>query len=171
MATRNRRRIRAFRVKDLMINVVPQSSDGGTAGMPNPDDDIDPRGPGSPIIRVAQLSAKLFAMGFFSKVAELDLQVVDHVALNIGRAALAPALSAALCTEDMATCQANPRISPYASLDQGLRFQDLIEAKVALTETLNMITEIEDARLAQARKLSGEFIPRLEGALDELKGK
>ena len=162
--------MKAFKVKDLMINVIPQRLGSGGAGMPGPDDDITDFPPTiTPVIMVAKFSPQFRIVSELAvKFDQLDPEVVETVAQEAGRFAAAGML-VGLCTEDMPTCRANQIISPVASLGDGLRFQDLVEAKVLLNEAVVRISELENSRLNMARQQADKLIPKLEGALDELR--
>lgn len=166
--------MKAFRVKDLMINVVPQAIGKGGVGHPGPDDDIDDFPPTiTPIIMVAKFSPRIRVIDQFAgKVEQLDLHILDTLALDAGRAAVAGMfVGTALCTEDMPTCRANPRISPVASMTDGLRFEDLVQVKDLLNQALERINRLEESRLALGRRNARGLVPMLESAAAELRGK
>jgi len=147
-----------------MINVLPQGSGGGSVGLIDPDTDITAFPPWvTPIIRVAKDTRKITTLT--ANVAELDVAALDIVARDIGRAAIGTSL---MCTEYSQTCEAMPRISPYATFGESLRFEDLLTVKELLTETLTYITKLEDARLEGAREHAEELVPTLEHAIGEL---
>jgi hypothetical protein len=161
--------MRAFKVKDLMINVVPQkASGGGGTSLPGPDSDITDFPPTiTPVIMVAKETYRLRVLDKI-KIEQLDVAVLENLAVQVGRAAVAGMF---LCTEEMATCQANERISPFASMAESLRFDDLITVRGLLDETMSQISMLEKSRLEEARGQAAELIPMLEGALSELKGR
>jgi hypothetical protein len=102
------------------------------------------------------------------KVDQLDPEVMENVAQEAGMYAMA-GMFVGLCTEDSPTCRANQIISPVASLGDGLRFEDLVEVKVFLNEAVARITDLENSRLNMARQQADKLIPKLEGALEELR--
>lgn len=163
--------MKAFRIKDLMINVVAQRG-SGAAGMPGPDDDITDFPPHlTPVIMVAQYSPRFRAIGQFAgNIERLSPDAVNKLSIEAGNAAVAGALfRTALCAEDSPTCAANQIISPVATLGASLRFDDLVMVKGLLTEAVEGITELENSRLELAHKQADELIPKLEGAIEELK--
>ncbi|MCB0082848.1 MAG: hypothetical protein KDE47_18040, partial [Caldilineaceae bacterium] len=99
-------------------------------------------------------------------LGQLTMESLNAAAINIGRVAIG---SMFLCTEDMPTCEANAVISPVASFEDGLRFEDLVLAKEILAETIERIDKLEAGRLTQARTEVKELAPLLEAALKELR--
>ena len=163
--------MKAFMVKDLMINVIPQEIGSSGVAYPGPDDDITDFPPTiTPVIAVARFSPRFHVI---TQVAEgsierLSPEILDNVALEAGKAAVAGAfIGTAQCTIDMPTCEANQIISPVAS-HNALRFEDLAIAKGLLVEAVERITALEKSRLRLASAQAEELIPRLEGALEEL---
>jgi hypothetical protein len=159
--------IDTFRIKDLMINVIPSAFvGGGGSSQPGPDDDMnDIPWWLTPVISIAVQTSKFQAI---RKVGLENLAAVEmeHVAHDLGFAALGGAF---LCSQDMPTCAQNPRISPWATPGVALRFDDLPEVKLLLNEALEYITKIENSRFQQAQADASTLIPLLEDALRELR--
>ena len=156
---------RAFRVKDLMINVLPARGRGGaSAGLIGPDQDITDFTPITPIVIVV---SKLYNLRAIEKLglSRLTVDGFDAAALNLGRAALSGMF---LCTENMPTCGANEAISPVATPLERLRLEDLVVAKEVLTEVIQSIDKVEVQRMRQVRSEVKEVAPLLEEALAEL---
>lgn len=185
--------MKAFRVKDLMINVIPQRSGGGGSSMPGPDDDIDDFSPWTPIIIIPKYYAVIAKL--VAKSAKFNKEVLDVAALEVGREIvgrmavsycsedmptcrdLTPWVSrvaagggggAAICTEESPTCRNDARLSLVASVPS-LDFEDLVIVKEQLSELVADITRLENRRLDLARKEASKLVPKLESAIDELK--
>jgi hypothetical protein len=154
----------SFRVKDLMINVLPVRGGGGIAGLVDPESDVD----FTPISPVVILAARMNKLRAIEKIglARLTTEGFNAAALDIGRVAIG---SMFLCAEDMPTCGANEAISPVATPMEGLRVGDLVVAKEVLTEALESINQLEAKRLKLARNEAKEVAPLLEDALAELR--
>jgi hypothetical protein len=170
--------MKAFRVKDLMVNLIPRRGGGGGTGMPGPDDDINTFPPTiTPIISVAVFSPKVrYLVNFAGKLDELEPQYLERVVMDLGQAAFAGLLAGNnnfQCAEPEATvrlCQRNPVLSRVAHSD-ALRFDDLVEMKPILRDALDRITEIEKGRLIEAQRNAGEIVPKLQAAIVELQDK
>lgn len=131
-----------FRVRDLMINVAPAASAGGGAVGLFEDTPPTPLTPITPVAAVAAYTPRLRLVDALvaTKTLGKDVSVereqfigaqLDRVALDVGRAVIGSHLAsklgrAALCTQDMPTCDANQLISRFASEGLGvLRTADL----------------------------------------------
>lgn len=97
-----------------MISIEQASTRGGAAGL-FLDPPTTPQTPISPIATLAALMPKLKVVDAVIADAEkLDAAHLERVSAEVGRA-IVGARIAALCTQEMQTCSANPRISPIAS--------------------------------------------------------
>lgn len=155
-----------FKVHDLMINVL---GGGGGAAMPGPDDDTPP----SPISPVAVVAAYADRFHEIDRVVQLsdkvDVKVLDQIALEVGRAVVGARI-AALCTEDMATCDANPRISPIASFGQGiLRSADYGLIRDQVLDASKWVNQRGDELEKAAVEHKAELLPLLERATEYLR--
>ena len=185
--------MKAFRVKDLMINVIPQrSGGGGGTSMPGPDDDVTEFTPTTPIIVLPKYYAIVGDM--IAKIGRLNPEVFDAAALDLGRQMFGLIANAqceadmptcrdlpewfsrtavfgrgvAQCTEDMPTCNYNEPLS-WVAEGIGLKFEDLVIVNEFLKDLVPGITRLENQRLDLARKEAGKWVPKLEGVIDELK--
>jgi hypothetical protein len=168
MPGQTKRKFRAFRVKDLMINVMPGRLGGGGTGYPTDDGWGTIPTPITPVVMTAILSRQVQRLErLTAQVEQIDIQVLDRVAMDIGWAVMG---SAFRCTEDSPTCRANVRISPTAIINPNsvLRYEDLGEAREMLELALTKIAEVDDARLAQARKDCDELLPKLDAVKEAL---
>jgi hypothetical protein len=180
-----------FKVKDLMINVIPERFLGTTGGASlcadnTPEESINytPLTPMTPVIMVAKYTGRLQVLDQLApKIADARLgdevtrdcplrHVLEGVAVQVGRAAVAGKFvpGAALCAEDMGTCAANPFISPIASEGLELRVTDLPEVRLLLQEAVRGIEAVEATWEKQTVAKGDEIRPRLESALQGLGG-
>ena len=71
----------------------------------------------------------------------------------------------------MATCDANERISPFASLgSELLHASDLIELKVQLMDAVKAISAVEKQVEKNTAAYAEKLVPQLEEAIEDLKG-
>lgn len=158
-----------FKIKDLMINVIPDRlrGHGGGSSLCSADQstaDHTPITPWTPVVMTAKLTTRFRALERID-AKKLDGAALEGFAHDLGRAAVGAAFipGAALCTQDMATCAGNPTISPVASAGDFLRLDDLPEIRLHLTETLKAIEAVE----SRLEKRAVEHGPDLSGKLVE----
>jgi len=159
-----------FKVQDLMIDVLA-SGGGGSAAMPAPTEPTPPS-PISPIAIVTTLEHKFRAIDKVVDFADkVDLRILDDIALEVGRA-LVNARIVAYCSSDMATCENNARISPYAQLGRGaLQTADfglLHEQVLNTAKWLNDQGDLLEKRTVERTK---EIVPHLKRAVEFLQTK
>jgi hypothetical protein len=157
-----------FKVQDLMIDVLSVGNGGGDI-MPTPTEPTPPPTI-SPIAVVAAYSPRFEAIDRVVMAgASIGLDILDKIALDVGRAVVG-ARAAALCTEDMATCQNNERISPFASTGLGeLRAADFGVLQDHIRETVQWLDERGDLLEKRAIESKTDLLPRLERAVEYLK--
>lgn len=158
-----------FKVQDLMIDVLSVGNGGGGVGQPTPTEPTPPPTI-SPIAVVAAYSPKFEVIDRVVRAGQtIDLNILDKVALDLGMAVVG-ARVAALCTEEMATCQNNERISPFASTGLGeLRAADFGVLQDHIRETAGWLDERGDLLEKRAIENRNELVPRLERAVAYLK--
>ena len=158
-----------FKVKDLMINVIPErTSAGGGTFLPGPDSDTSEFPPTiTPVIMIARDSYKLeFLNKFKGNVDQLNPQLIDKVADKMGQLAMGGAITA-LCTQDMPTCDGR-LISPVAMEPGRLTLQDLVSVKGLLKDAIHSIDQVEAS--ATKRAFADEkLVSRLEAGVEALK--
>lgn len=152
-----------FKIKDLMINVIPDRLRGGGGGSSlcsadQSTSDHTPITPWTPVVMTARLTPRFQALEKIG-TKQLDGAALEGFARDVGRATVGAAFApgAALCTQDMATCAGNPRISPFASAGDFLTLNDLPEIRLHLAETVKAIEQVEaqlEKRAAGDRELS-----------------
>lgn len=156
-----------FKIQDLMINVI--GGGGGRVAMPTPTEPTPPS-PISPVAAVAALSPRFeYVNDIVKRPNRGDMRVLDEFARDIGRAVIGAGI-AAQCTEDMATCQDNEHISPFASGGDNL-FQsaDYAVLREQVLDTAKWIKE-RDALLDKRSLEHGKaLLPQLEEATNYLK--
>ena len=158
-----------FRVKDLMINVIPKKfpGGGGSTGLCSADQataDHTPITPHTPVVMVANLTPKFESL---KNIDQLDRGTLDQLATDIGRAAVGGGL-VALCTQDMATCEGNARISPYASTVDFLVPTDFPALRLQMQDAVRRIEEAEHVLEERAMENRGELVPLLKDAVEAL---
>ena len=164
-----------FKIRDLMINVIPKQTvdRGGRAGlcaMEGSTADYTPITPHTPVILVAQYSPRFTVLeGLAEKVDRAGTEAITNIAADVGRAAVAGQFMA-LCAEDMATCANNEVLSPVAFGMDILRVADLPALKLQLQDSIKAIDVVERNLGQLAQKQARDLLPRLEAAVDELKG-
>lgn len=153
-----------FKIQDLMINVLGR---GGTA-MPGPDDPTPPS-PISPVAAVAALKHRFLEVDKIAQLsAKVDVKALDQIALEIGRAVVGVRV-AAYCTQEMATCDANPAISPFASVGEGvLRGADFAVIREQIQQTTTWADERGDTLEKAAVEAKADLLPHLERAVEYL---
>ncbi len=162
-----------FKFKDLMINVIPERFAGGgghsLCSMDQASADHTPITPWTPVILVARHTPRFEVLGKVVETADREaLELTERLATEVGRAAVGGAVHA-LCTQEQATCEANPWISPVASR-AGLRFSDLVELKLHLREAVEAIETVEHKLERKTRRQARELVPKLKAAVEELGG-
>ncbi|HHI94747.1 MAG TPA: hypothetical protein ENK04_14795 [Gammaproteobacteria bacterium] len=162
--------MRTYKVKDLMVNLMPLKTGGGSVAYPGPDSDTSEfPTPLTPVIAVARDVYKLqFLDSYKGEINRLEPAQLERVATDIGRAAVGGGLLA-LCSQDMATCEANENISPFASSIGGFQLDDLVYVKGLLNEAVARIEGVEAVAARRAKTDAQELIPMFEGALEELR--
>lgn len=172
--------LKQFKIKDLMINVIPEKwtvgGGGGGASLCSMDQasvDHTPITPHTPVILVARYTPRMNVLDSFAdQIDNLEAEQLEHIALDMGRAAVAGKLmrGTALCTQEMATCANNERISPWASDGAFLDASDLADLKIQLRDAVMQIEKVEEAFEQRTREHARDLAPRLESALKDLKG-
>lgn len=182
--------MKAFRVKDLMINVIPTRLGGGGAGMSGPDDDVTDLNYLAPYMilpkyyaiigELVEKRALLNKEVFDVAARELGREIVGRIAAGyctedmptcrdldgwVSRTAVVGAASS--CTEDMPTCNNNIRFSMIASMPS-LDFEHLAIVKELLSGLVADITKLENNRLDLARQEKDKWSPKVEGVINEL---
>lgn len=157
-----------FKVQDLMIEVLAAGGGGG-AMMPAPTEPTPPS-PISPVAAVAAFTPRFEAIDRVAQMSEkVDVTFLDKAALEIGRALVAVRV-AAYCSQEMATCDANPQISPWASAGVGeLRTADFGILQDHVHQTVKWIDEQGDLLEKRAVEQKAELLPRLETAAEYLR--
>jgi len=141
--------MKAFKIRDLATKAVANVGAGAFSGVGliGPDQDPDDFPPGIlPYIMLSKVQSQLDSLREFAgREAEIDIEMLDRVALDIGRRIVASqfALGTQLCTIDMPTCAANPRISPVASLANEITNFDVAFARANLERQLEHIDRWE----------------------------
>ena len=158
-----------FKVQDLMINVM-SGSGGGSAGMPAPTEETPPS-PISPIAVTQVLEYKLQLVDKYMKLGKVvELEQFDELALDVGRM-LVGVHVAAYCTEDMATCDNNARISPLAHEGLGvLKATDFGVLKQQVNAASEWIDQRGDVLEKRAVENKAMLVDKLTCALAYLKG-
>ena len=172
-------RIPTYKVKDLVINLVPNTFlGGGSVGLcaaSQASADHTPLTPHTPVILVANQIERLNTLNVFAgKLEKLDIARLNEAALDIGKAAVAGKFTrgAALCTMDMPTCDASQpgNISPFASLGNSiLRVDDLAKLKIQLMDAVRAIDAVENQVEKNTLASADAILPRLEAAVEELR--
>ena len=137
-----------FRLRDLATKSIDMKAVGrtGSVGLVGPDGDIDDfPTPITPYISIAKYRAKLDYIDHFKgRIEELDLNILDQTALDVGRAVVgAKFVGTALCSADMPTCARNARISPVASFGESLTNIDLAVLRSELEQVIKHIDGME----------------------------
>lgn len=138
-----------FRIRDLTLKKIPTEVVRGAFGAkfyPGPDSDPDDFPPTiTPVIMIDKYGAHLEVLDHI-EVEELDIAMLDRLALDIGRAVVASKFfpGTALCAQDSPTCAANPRISPLASLAEGVTNIDVGLARDRLAAHLEQLDRFTD---------------------------
>lgn len=143
-----------FKVKNLLFNVV---SNGNGTALVTPGTDISPLTPITPVIRVSKITEQLQRVNF----DKIDLTAFNQFTNNVGLN-----LVAGYCTQDMATCNNNPGISPVASLGDTISVHDVYRLKETLVNSLSRIEEFEKALEVGTRKQAEAIVPTLKDALE-----
>ncbi len=157
-----------FKVKDLMINVIPKKFAGGSVGLCATDQataEYTPITPHTPVVMVANLTPKFESL---KNIEQLDRGALDQLAVDVGRAAIGGGL-AALCTQEMATCESMPRISPYASTVDFLVPTDFPELRLQMQDAVHRLEEAENVLEERASQKRGDLVPLLQDAIEALR--
>jgi hypothetical protein len=158
----------SYKVKDLMINVI--GTGRGSAGL-FIDTPPTPKTPITPIAAVAAYSPKFVAVDKVVKEGA-DIQALDRMALDIGRAVVGSRVAVALCTEDSNTCNAGQIYSPVASgFMEVLRDADFAVLKENVMLAEKALLEAEATMEQRAVANSAQLLPKMEEAVQFLKGK
>lgn len=128
-----------FTIRDLTLRKIPAEvakASFGHNAYPGPDQDPDDFPPTiTPVIMIDKYAAVLEVLDHIN-VKDLDMEIIDAVALDLGRAVVASKFfpGTALCLQDQPTCASNPRISPVASLAEAVTNVDVGLARHRLAE-------------------------------------
>ena len=157
-----------FKVQDLMINVMA-SGGGGSVSMPAPTEPTPPS-PISPIAITSALELKLELVDKYVQLGKaVQIEQFDKLAFDIGRM-LVGVRVAAYCTEDMATCDANPGASPLMHEGLGvLKAADFGVLKNQVTAAAAWVDKRGDVLEKQAIENMAMLVDRLTCALAYLK--
>ena len=152
-----RKALRAFRVKDLMISLVP----GGTS---IPTDEGGPLPtPITPVATTALISPKIRAFRKIATLAQpINSEFMDRFAQEIGY----DVLGQALCTSDMPTSPTLPPPVCWRAIP--ISDQVLMELQADCQLMLAHIEERQAINLAQARENREELLPQLQEVIKEL---
>ena len=141
--------MKVFKIRDLTTKVVAAKSVGktGSVGLLGPDQDPDDFTPITPWVMLGKHLAQVdYIDRLGDKIEKIDVETLDNVALNVGRAVVAGKFfpGTALCSIDMPTCARNERISPVASMVDTVTNLDLAVLREQLRVGIERIDRFEE---------------------------
>lgn len=139
--------MKVFRIRDLTTKAISAKAAGGigSVGLLGPDQDPDDFSPISPYVMVSKFKSQLeFLDRLGDRITKIDTEVLDKVALDIGRAVVASKFfpGTALCSIDMPTCARNERISPVASLADTVTNLDVAVMQAEMEDVLRRVKRL-----------------------------
>lgn len=136
-----------FRISDLTAKRIEAPRGGlgvGSVGYLGPDQDPDDFTPISPWVMLGKV---INQVDYLHKVdvAKLDIEVLDQVALNVGRSVVAGGLYSVVahCLQDMPTCEANQIISNLAKLAESITNIDLGVVRHQMEQTIDLMDGLD----------------------------